>query len=108
MNTILGGLETGLLFVVSAPAGTGKTTLTQMLVQEFSSVVQSVSYTTRSPRKEEIPGIHYNYIDRETFERKVKENAFLEYAELYGEYYLDPEYVRLAFFLYIQHLIPQG
>lgn len=84
---LLGNLKTGLVFVVSAPAGTGKTTLVHKLVQEFPCVVESVSYTTRKCRSGETPGVHYNFISEEEFESKIANNEFLEYVKLYGYYY---------------------
>jgi guanylate kinase len=84
---ILGNTKKGKVFIVSAPAGTGKTTLVQMLVDEFPSVVQSLSYTTRLPREDEVDGIHYKFISRNDFERKIREGEFLEYADIYGNYY---------------------
>ena len=83
----IGNLKTGLLFVVSAPAGTGKSTLVDMLVKEFPSVVESVSYTTRQPRDKEVDGIHYNFITRAAFEDKIAAGDFLESALVYGDYY---------------------
>lgn len=84
---VLGNVTKGSVFIVSAPAGTGKTTLVQMLVKEFPSVVASVSYTTRQPRPGEISGIHYHFIDEATFKQKIDSGEFLEYVELYGNYY---------------------
>ncbi len=84
---VLGNLKQGLVFVLSAPAGTGKTTLVRLLIQEFPCVVQSISYTTRAPREGEIHGKDYNFITREEFEKKIKANEFLEYVNLYGDYY---------------------
>lgn len=86
-NKVLGSLKKGLVFVVSAPAGTGKTTLTQMLVKEFPCCVQSLSFTTRPPREQEENGTHYNFIKREEFEKRIEEGEFLEYAEVWGNYY---------------------
>ena len=77
----------GLLFILSAPAGTGKTTLIEMLKQDFSNVQQSVSFTTRDPRPGEIDGVHYFFIATSDFEQKIKQNEFLEYVKLYGTYY---------------------
>ncbi len=77
----------GLLFVMSAPAGTGKTTLIHRLTLELPNVVQSISFNTRAPRDGEINGVHYNFVSREEFERKIKAGEFLEYVELYGNYY---------------------
>lgn len=84
---LLGNHERGQVFIVSAPAGTGKTTLTQMLVDEFPSVVESVSYTTRQPREDEVDGVHYRFITRDEFERKIEAGDFLEYADIYGDLY---------------------
>lgn len=87
MTKILGNLSKGLAFVISAPAGTGKTTLVSMLHQEFPCVVESVSYTTRKPRSYEIPGVHYHFVTEEEFESKIASNELLEYVRLYGYYY---------------------
>jgi|688.fasta_scaffold01500_33 guanylate kinase len=86
-SKLLGNLKKGLPFVISAPAGTGKTTLVQLLVEEFPCVTASVSYTTRPRRKGEIPGEHYNFLTVEEFERKIATGDFLEYVKLYGHYY---------------------
>jgi guanylate kinase len=77
----------GLLFVLSAPAGTGKTTLVKKLQKECPSVVQSVSSTTRPIRPGEVEGEDYLFISREQFEKKSANDEFLEYVELYGDYY---------------------
>lgn len=87
MVPVLGGLKKGLVFVISAPAGTGKTTLVRLLREEFSCVMESVSYTTRSPRPNEVPGRDYHFISEEEFERKIEEGEFLEYARVFGNYY---------------------
>jgi guanylate kinase len=84
---LLGNLDTGLMFVVSAPAGTGKTTLVRMLVKEFDCVVESVSYTTRKPRPGEIEGKDYHFISQEQFQSKIEKRDFLEYAEVFGHFY---------------------
>lgn len=86
-NNLLGNLKKGLLFVISAPAGTGKTTLVQLLTRDFSCVIASISYTTRRPREGEVDGIHYHFISKEEFLKKVKDGDFLEHVELYGDYY---------------------
>lgn len=80
-------MKKGLVFVVSAPAGTGKTTLVRMLLEEFHSVVESVSFTTRAPRPNEVPSRDYNFISPEEFEEKIDEGEFLEYAQVFGHYY---------------------
>jgi guanylate kinase len=87
MAKLLGSCKQGLAFVVSAPAGTGKTTLVQMLVKEFSCVVESISYTTRKPRKGEMPGVHYHFISEEEFQQRIAADDFLEYVNLYGNFY---------------------
>lgn len=84
---LLGNTEKGLVFVVSAPAGTGKTTLVRMLTQEFSPVVESVSCTTRAPRSDEVEGKDYFFLSKDQFEEKIKQHEFLEYAEVFGNYY---------------------
>lgn len=85
---LLGKRERGLVFVVSAPAGTGKTTLVEMLVQEFpEEVVRSISFTTRPKRPGEVSGVHYFFISEKEFEEKIAQRDFLEYAKIYGNYY---------------------
>ncbi|MEI8125155.1 MAG: guanylate kinase [Parachlamydiaceae bacterium] len=84
---LLGNLKHGLLFILSAPAGTGKTTLINMLNQEFPCIVPSLSSTTRQPRGEEINGVDYNFITKEEFLSRIEAGEFLEYVQLYGNYY---------------------
>src|SRR3546814_739586 len=84
---VIGNLKKGLAFVISAPAGTGKTTLAQLLTKEFHCVVESISYTTRPPRKGEIPGEYYVFLTDEEFKKKIVAGDFLEYVQLYGNYY---------------------
>ncbi|MEI8329013.1 MAG: guanylate kinase [Chlamydiia bacterium] len=92
---LLGNRAQGLIFIVSAPAGTGKTTLVRMLTEEFPCVVESVSCTTRPPRLGEIEGQDYWFLTKNQFERKIQENEFLEYAEVFGYYYgTSRKYVR--------------
>jgi guanylate kinase len=91
---LLGSLSKGLVFVLSAPAGTGKTTLVRMLCEEFPCVTESVSCTTRPPRAGEEPGKDYHFLDKEDFEGKIKKGEFLEYAQVFGSYYgTSKEYV---------------
>lgn len=87
MTPLLGNFTPGLLFIVSAPAGTGKTTLIRMLMNEFPQVVASVSSTTRAPRKGEVHGKDYYFIDENTFKEKIAASDFFEYVNLYGTYY---------------------
>lgn len=84
---LLGNLNKGLFFIISAPAGSGKTTLTRMLTKEFDSVIESVSFTTRKPRKDEIEGVDYFFISEEEFLKKIKNDELLEYAKIYDYYY---------------------
>lgn len=86
-NRLLGNLKRGLVFIISAPAGTGKTTLVQKLTQEFPCVVASVSYTTRPMRSGEIDQVHYHFVTEEEFKRRIAEGDFLESVQLYGYYY---------------------
>lgn len=79
--------QRGLAFIVSAPSGTGKTTLVEMLTNEFANIVANVSFTTRAPRPEEIPGKHYHFITDEEFQRRIAAGEFLNYVNLYGDYY---------------------
>jgi len=84
---LLGNLSKGLVFVISAPAGTGKTTLVNMLKQEFDCVTDSISCTTRSPRVGEVDGKDYHFLSVEAFEKKIQAGDFLEYAKVFGNYY---------------------
>ena len=77
----------GLLFIVSAPSGTGKTTLVERLVQVVTNLRMSRSYTSRPARAGEQSGVDYNFISRERFEAMVREGAFLEWADVFGHYY---------------------
>jgi len=77
----------GQLFIVSAPSGTGKTTLVERLVQRVPGLRMSRSYTSRSARVGERDGVDYNFITRDGFEAMVREGAFLEWADVFGNYY---------------------
>jgi len=77
----------GLLFVVSAPSGTGKTTVVERLVQCVPDLALSRSFTSRTARPGEIDSIDYNFITRERFETMVRTGAFLEWADVFGNYY---------------------
>ncbi len=86
-SALLGNRKKGIVFVLSAPAGTGKTTLVEKLKHEFSCVTESVSYTTREPRGHEINGVHYNFVTKNEFKQKIEEGGFLEFAQVFGHYY---------------------
>ena len=77
----------GLLFVVSAPSGTGKTTVVERLVQVLPDLSLSRSYTSRPARPGESDGVDYNFITRDGFESMIASGAFLEWADVFGNYY---------------------
>lgn len=77
----------GLLFVVSAPSGTGKTTVVERLVERFPRLTRSRSYTSRARRPGEVEGVDYNFVSRERFEAMIGEDAFLEWADIFGNLY---------------------
>jgi guanylate kinase len=77
----------GLLFIVSAPSGTGKTTLVERLVQVVPRLRMSRSYTSRPARAGEKDGADYNFISRDRFEAMMADHAFLEWADVFGNYY---------------------
>ena len=81
------GPRRGLLFVVSAPSGTGKTTVAERLVQVVPDLSLSRSYTSRAARPGEVDGIDYNFITRAVFEAMIAGNAFLEWADVFGNLY---------------------
>ena len=84
----LGGFSLmGLLFIISAPAGTGKTTLVSMLLNEFAGVVRSVSYTTRERRADEVDGKDYFFIDRSEFEKRIEKGNFWNTQRFFGNLY---------------------
>lgn len=80
----------GTLFVVSAPSGAGKTSLCQELVARLPDVRYSVSCTTRKPRPGEVESRDYHFVDEAVFRGMIKEGAFLEWAEVYGNLYGTP------------------
>lgn len=77
----------GLLFVVSAPSGAGKSSLIRAALAEEPAIRQSVSYTTREPRSGEQNGREYHFVDQQTFEGMVERGEFLECAEVHGNRY---------------------
>ena len=90
---ILGSLKKGIAFVVSAPAGTGKTTLAHMLVDEYPAVTESISCTTRKMRRGEIADKDYHFLSEEEFAVKVNKHSHLYPYEERGQC----EYSRLNF-----------
>lgn len=77
-------MKKGLLFVVSAPSGTGKTTLCRAMTQVFPGLHYSISYTTRSPRTGDVNGRDYYFISPAEFQERIDRNDFAEWAEIYG------------------------
>lgn len=86
-------METGLLFIVSGPSGTGKSTLCKDLQKLIPDIQFSVSYTTRLPRKDERPDEAYHFVSRETFTAMIDKGEFAEWAEIYGHLYGTPRSV---------------
>ena len=79
------------LIVVSGPSGVGKGTIVKTLIKRRSDVVESVSCTTRAPRQGEMHGREYYFLSKEEFERRIKEDDFLEYDNHFGNYYGTPK-----------------
>ena len=79
--------ECRLLFIVSAPSGTGKTTVVERLVKVTDHLKLSRSYTSRAPRGDETNGVDYNFVSRGRFEEMIVNGEFLEYADVFGNLY---------------------
>jgi guanylate kinase len=80
----------GRLFVVSGPSGVGKGTVVAEVLKRLPNLKRVVTYTTREPRQGEEQGKDYRFVTREEFERLKKQGAFLEWAEVYGNFYGSP------------------
>ena len=78
---------TGKLIVISAPSGTGKTTVVKKLLEQNTNLVASVSFTTRKIRENEKEGLDYFFVGEKTFENMIRNNDFLEYATVFGNFY---------------------
>lgn len=81
----------GLLIVISGPSGAGKGTICKSFLERNSEVAISVSATTRSPRNGEVDSINYYFMSKEQFKEKIEANDFLEYAEVYDNFYGTPK-----------------
>jgi guanylate kinase len=79
--------HTPLIYIISAPSGSGKSTLVNELLKKVSDLEFSISYTTRASRGSEIDGRQYYFVSRDEFEKMIREDAFLEHAEVFGNYY---------------------
>jgi guanylate kinase len=82
-----GASRRGVLFVISGPSGVGKTSLCRQVVSDMAAVVQSVSYTTRTPRPREQHGREYHFVSRQEFEARRAAGEFLEWAQVHGQLY---------------------
>jgi guanylate kinase len=80
----------GLMLVLSSPSGAGKTTLSRMLLDRYSSIELSISVTTRKPRPGEVEGRDYRFIDEKSFDAMVARGDLLEWAEVFGSRYGTP------------------
>lgn len=81
----------GKLFVISGPSGAGKGTICKEILDEDKTLKLSVSMTTRQPRNGEIDGVHYHFVDHSAFVALIAEDGFMEYADVYGNFYGTPK-----------------
>lgn len=94
MGVIADSERRGLMIVLSSPSGAGKTTISRALLERNSDVTLSISVTTRPPRKGEVDGVDYYFIDQERFEEMIRNDELLEYALVFDFHYGTPrEYV---------------
>lgn len=81
----------GDVFIISSPAGGGKTTLTNMILEEDDKIKRVVTYTTRRKRKNEKDGVDYVFVKKREFKKLIGQDAFLEYAQVHDNYYGTPK-----------------
>ena len=79
--------QKGQLFVITAPSGTGKNTIIEMVRKDLKELGYSISHTTRAPRKGEIDGVHYYFVGKKQFEKMIQAQEFVEWAVVYNELY---------------------
>ena len=84
-------MKKGKTFIISGPSGVGKSTVLSALLEKRSNVYFSVSATTRDPRPGELDGIHYHFMDVDSFRKWIAMDQFLEYAEYVGNFYGTPK-----------------
>ena len=76
-----------IMVILSSPSGVGKTTLTKKIQQKYPNFKISVSHTTRIPRSNEVEGVDYHLVSKESFKKLIDQNQFYEYAKIFGNYY---------------------
>ena len=81
----------GILFILSSPSGAGKSSISKYILKTDTQIHLSISFTTRKKRNEEISGKDYNFISKSDFQKKVNQDYFLEWAEVFGNYYGTPK-----------------
>ena len=79
--------SSGTLYIFSAPSGAGKTSLVTALIEQTDKLMVSVSHTTRAKREGEVDGTHYHFIDVTRYQQMVKDNAFVEHAQVFDNFY---------------------
>lgn len=84
-------LRRGLMVILSSPSGAGKSTISNLLLNDDPDIRLSVSATTRPRRSSEIDGVHYHFLTRDVFEKMAAQGAFLEWAEVHGNFYGTPK-----------------
>ena len=84
-------MRKGKAFIISGPSGVGKSTVLGELLKKRKDIYFSVSATTRAPRPGEVDGVHYHFLDVDTFRRWIEQNEFFEHAECVGNYYGTPK-----------------
>ena len=80
-------INKGHIFIISAPSGAGKTTIVRAVLDRFTDMLYSISYTTRKPRNGEQDGVDYNFISREDFIKRIDGGEWAEWAEVHGNHY---------------------
>ena len=83
----IGGKKKGVLFIVSAPSGAGKTTLCSRIMKTVDNLKMSVSFTTRQPRAGEVNDKDYTFVSKQEFQKMIRRKEFVEWAEVHGNLY---------------------